>query len=459
MKFSNLINEPEQNTFPSLESIDYQINDPFGPNLEAIVGQFVDLVNKKTPSKFIEGNKELKDKFNKLVLDRLGINAYLITDNILAATMPNIYNPYNIVNDDGAGDVFSGEYNSILGTGLLYTKKSGFTLGGVDTKKAKLSGWFTEHPIPVFVNFIELVNDHKLTAPEITAVILHELGHDFEGAALCARTAATNQTIADATRRAVDMDHHQRKEFIYNELKKVEIDVSKEDVEGMSSANPVVMGVSAFRAIIGAVHSFTGSRHDTTTYESLSDSFATRFGYGEYLATGLDKLLNTKARAITKLVLAALRFIVLFSLINNILKSISVLRGAETFSRVAFMSLIRIIERLFSVIVLVNVERENTRDMTYDLDKDRFIRVRNDLVNSLKTADIDKKTLKSVLEQIKLLDDIIGRSSNFRGFIGELSILISPFDRKTYKAIKAQQDLEKMIANDIFVSSNKLQTK
>ncbi len=458
MKFSQIAPQPEQTQaqIPTLEAIDYQINDSFGPDLEVIIGKFVEMVEKETPSKYIEGNKELKDEFNQLVLKRLGLNVYLITDTILAATMPNVYNPYNIVNQDELKDALTGEYNSIMGSGLLYNKQSGFKMGYIDNSKAKVSGWFSEQSVPVFLNFIDLVNSCQLTVSEITAVLLHELGHVYEGAALCARTVATNQTLAEASRRAIDMKPNERQEYIYQELKKLNKEIKKEDIEGVSSSNSVVLGVSMFRAILASVESLTDSRHDRTTYESLSDSFATRFGYGEQIATGLDKLINRADRKISYVLLSVLKVYFLYHDIIGIVRILSLLISTN---KIAFSTLLNLIQKIIAVVFITNSERENTRDMTYDLDKDRFIRVRNNLVGLLKNTSIDNKTRKATLEQIKTLDGIIDKSWNFRGIIGQLSIMISPVDRRTYKAIQAQQELEKMIANEIFVNASKLQSQ
>lgn len=448
----------------TLEAIDYQRNDPFGPALEVIVGEFVEMVKKDTPSKYIEGSKELKDKFNKVVLERTGINVYLITDKLLAATMPNVYNPNSILVLDGFNEDLNGEYNSLMGAGLLYNKPSNFKVGTVDYKRARIGGWFSEQPVPLFCNFIDQVNEYKMTVPEITAIILHELGHDFEGAAMCFRINTSNQVIADAVKRISDIEESKRTEYVYKELSKVSPDMTKEDVEGLSSSNPVVMGVSAFRAIIGCVKSLSNSKeHDVTTYEALSDSFAVRFGYGKYLASGLDKMINDPMLKITTFGLNAF-FATIFSiLLVEIFKLLSVLwmmkNTPKSLIKVGLGVLISVAQRIIVARILLNNERESTRDMTYDLDKDRFIRLRNDLVNALKDPEIDVKTRRATLEQIKFVDTVINRSQNIRGFINLITLVLSPKDRGIYNAIKSQQEIEKMIANDIFVSVSKLKAQ
>lgn len=456
VKFSDIIS--------TNEAIAYQRNDSFGPELESLVTEFVELVKQDTPSKFIEGNKDLKDRFNKLVLGRTGINAYLITDKALAATMPNVYNPNTILGNEELNDALNGDYHSLWGSGLLYNKQSGFKVGTVDLKKAKLGGWFCEQPVPVFANFIDLVKQHELTPPEITAVILHELGHDFEGAAMCTRVNTSNQVVADAVKNINGVPEDQRMEYVYRELSKVSPQLSKEDVDGLGSSNPVVMGVSSFRAIVEITRSLSDSEHhDRTTYEALSDSFAVRFGYGQYLASGLDKMLNDPGRKVIALGASVFKAALVLMLILEIIKLIRAfwsLKGtSEALLKISISILISIMQRVIAAVVLTNTERESTRDMTYDLDKDRFIRVRNDLVNSLKDDAIDTKTRKSTLEQIKFVDTVINRSTNLRGILGGLSILLSPTDRNVYKAIKTQQEVEKMIANDIFVSASKLKTQ
>lgn len=449
----------------TMEAIDYQRNDKFGPELEAVVQEFVKIVKTNVSSKYIEGNKELKDRFNKVVLARTGINAYLITDKLLAATMSNIYSPNSILASKDLSEALSGEYNSMMGAGLLYNKPDGFKVGTVDYKNGRIGGWFSEQPVPVFVNFKQLVQMFRLTAPEITAVIMHELGHDFEGAAMVVKVNTSNQIISDAVVRASQMQPAEQQEYLYKEFSKLNKSVTREDIDGLQSDNPVVLGISAFRTIVASVKSLSGSeRHDTTTYEALSDSFAVRFGYGEHLATGLDKLLNSGGRKFMQQYFAVLKAYLVFSVIWNIIKGIKMIYQLKKdgSNKVLKFVIGRIISWAFNLILVkktFDTERESTRDMTYDLDKDRFIRIRNDMVNSLKDPEIDTKTRLAVLEQIKLLDTIVDKSDNFTGYLGKLALMISPSDKLVYNAIKAQQEVEKMIANDIFVTASKLKAQ
>lgn len=449
----------------TLEAIDYQRNDRFGPELETIVGQFVDMVKSGTASKYIEGNKELKDKFNKLVLDRTGINVYLITDKQMAGIIPNVYTPNNSLLTSETSAILSGELNSLHGTGLLYNKSSDFKLGAVDYKNARISGWFSQQPLPLFINFIELINEHGLTVPEITAVILHELGHAFEGASEVSKLNSSNRVIADAVKRINGVAPEERQEFVYKELQKLDQDLSVKDVEGLQSSNPVVFGVSTFRTVISIVRSLSGSsRHDTTAFESLSDSFATRFGYAEYLATGLDKIVNDRKTRLTQECFSILRAYLVFDTVVGILSIIRLIFNAkghavEEIIKFALSRLVSVIPNAYYSLRFIKNERESSRDMTYDLNKDRFIRVRNDLVNSMKDPAIDIKTRRAVLEQIKFIDTIVDKTSNQRGYLNLLGLIISPKDRSTYNAIKAQQEVEKMIANDIFVSVSKLKAQ
>lgn len=463
MKLANMAGVNE--SVETLEAIDYQRNDEFGPQLEEVIGEFVQMVKKNTSSKYIEGNKELKDKFNRVVLARTGINAYLITDQALAATMPNIYNPNSILASEELAEALKGDYHSLMGSGLLYNKPAGFKIGTVDYRNGKLGGWFSEQPVPVFINFKELVNFYKLTVPEITAVIMHELGHDFEGAAMVTRINTSNQLLSDAVSRINDIAPERRQEFIYQEFNKLNKTITREDIEGLQSKNPIVLGVSAFRALVSSVKSLSNSaEHDVTTYEALSDSFAVRYGYGEHLASGLDKMLNSPLRSFTQQYFALLRAYAVFNLVWAILKLIKTAmtmqqEGASAAIKLVLRSLLKWTPYIIMSIRFVNSERESTRDMTYDLDKDRFIRIRNDLINSLKDPQIDVKTRKAVLEQIKFTDEVISRSTNFRGYLGRLALLVSPSDKAVYNAIKAQQEMEKMVANDIFVSASKIKAQ
>jgi hypothetical protein len=102
--------------------------------------------------------------------------------------------------------------------------------------------------------------------------------------------------------------------------------------------------------------------------------------------------------------------------------------------------------------------REDKKDWTYDVLKQRYARVRNDLVNQLKTDDLDKDTLRTLLESIRVIDEVVENTvilHNFRSFVSNFVFSKAGFAKKS---IAEQQLLELLSSNDLFVQSARLRT-
>lgn len=457
MKFAQMVqSEPVQETIvPTMEAIAFQYNDPFLPQLEEVVKEYMELVKADTPEKVIEGNKDLKDRFSKLVMDRLGLNVYLITNSHLAATMPNVYVSHSAVVRDAMREYFKMDPSN-SGQTLLNVKADGSKLGTVNFEKAKVTGWFSEQPVPVFINFIELMKMADFTSGEITAIIAHELGHDFEGVAQASRINSSNQVIADVVRYIGQKRKEADVTYVYRELRKLDPELEKETVDGLINGDTVVMGISAYRVVQGCVQSLSGSKvYDRTTYEALSDSFATRFGYGAQLATGLDKLINTPSRFVLNILMTYLTTAGFITLIVNLFQLLRrVAAGDATFN-----ILIGIIQRAVGVYVIAKMNRVTTEDYVYDRDTDRFNRIRQNLIESLKNPAIDKATRVAVLEQIEAADKAMKNSKTLPNPVQIALMGVFASDRNAKTAIDGQKQIERLLANDLFIKSSKLQTK
>lgn len=439
-------------SIPTLESIAYQRGDSFGPDLEALVLKFMEKVKAGANSVQIDSEHGLKEEFNKLVRKRLGINAILYCNGMMAATFPNTYVDHSPVIREGVREYMKID-QGVSGAIKLRTLKSGDSLGTVDTVKAKLSGWLSEQEVAVYINFNQLIDYVDLSSAEITAVILHELGHDFEGAAMAARATHTNLILSDVVRH-ISEDRSGAQEYIYRELSKIDKNLSRDTVEGLTNGNPVVMGVSMFRLTKGAIQSLSGSRvYEATNYEALSDSFATRFGYSAPLTTGLAKLGNGSD------------WVSVGVEIGQTIAAICICYSLYMMAKVLFAGVFSyklVLGMLFQASTLMRIIRHNrttTEDLTYDEDYDRFARIKKDLINGLKDAKIDAREKRAMLEQIQIVDKAMANSFNTPRVLRKLFDTVIISDARSRTSIEAQKQLENLIANDIFVSANKLAQK
>lgn len=440
----------------SMESIAYQHNDPFGPLLESLFLEYMKLVDDGATAEQVEGNQELKKRFENAIYDRLGIKVVFICDKQLAACMPNVYVSHSAVLRDAMRKLIE-PYGVMMGITELRSKASGDSLGTVNTEKAKITGWLGQQPIPLFMNFHELKNYKVWNSAELTAICLHELGHIFDSAAKAYTVNNANQIIQDVVKHITDKDRGGDIEYIYKELSKLDPELKKETVEGIKSGNAVVFGISAFRVIQGTVRSISGSKtYDKTSSEALADNFAVRFGYGEPLAVGLEKIMNDPSMVLMKAVIQALNTYAYIFIVKSLYFTLVAVAGGAALS---VMGLYSLIFNIFGLYALTVANRHSTQDYEYDKNPDRMRRITNDLIGSLKDPHISKETKLSILEQIKTVNEVRSKVFEIPNLIQAALLLLFSSDRKSYASVKAQQQIESLLANQLFVQAAKLETK
>lgn len=441
----------------TLESIAFQYNDPLGPQLEEIFQQYKDLVDAGAKSKVIASQKELKKELERVVYDRLGITVSLITDSNLAATMPNVFVPHNPVIQDR----WRSFYQDYPGSAMKDLEKlsSNDSLGTVNTETAKVSGWFSKQKCPLFLNMVMLFKEFKMTAAEVTAICLHELGHDFQAVIFSSNINTTNRIIADIAKHITSSDRGGDVNYVYVNLKKIDPKATKDLAEALLSKNKVVLSVATYRLMrLSAASLMSDSVYDRTNFESLSDQFAARFGYGKAFMTGMEKLEEDYSEYKMLEVnyqdsLAAMLYLSFLGLAFTI---------GSIFAPVVGLKIYMLVIGALSAWVaglIYGANSESGMDRTYDNIRDRYLRIRLQHVEMIKNPDLPVETKTVLLEEIKTMDAIISQKKVFDNPIAKFALKFSSKDRSVTESIKMQRELEEMIANDIFVAAQQLQLK
>lgn len=440
----------------TMEGIAFQKDDIFGSQIEAIVQKYKDLVDAGLNQKAIASEKGLKTELEELVLRRLGLKVKLVTDSYLAATIPNVYVPHNSVINHDIRWLYE-QLDNEVGQKQIRKLKDNVVLGNVNTETAKISGWFSQQTAPLFINFKTLFKSFDVTVPEVTAFILHELGHDWSAVEYSSAVNQTNRILSELAR-YISTDERKDVDYIYRNVKEVYPDATRDIAEGLASGNSVVMSIANYRLIVGTVNTLMFDKaYDRTTFEASSDNFAARFGYGLEIVTGLEKLEKKypeyegskerfKAQLIVFSICAALT--VLYTFI------------AYSGGAVAFLFLGPLLYLLIVVMaLLVGAQRTAGKDMTYDNIRDRYMRVRAQMVELIKDPTVDREAKLAILDQIKTIDLIIANKRVFTSFVEKFFRKVSVVDRKAFASIEAQQEIEQMIANNVFVAANRLALK
>lgn len=440
------------------ETIAFQANDMFGPQLEEVISKYIVLIDAGATQKSLQNNKDLRRSLEKVVKDRLGLSIDLIVDDSLAAVIPNVYVPHNAVLNSDYRDYFDYFYEEGWSNMIDKKVKDSFVMGAVNTSKAKVTGWFSEQVMPLFMNFYELYKTYGLTAPEITAVLLHELGHAFEAIIYCSNINTTNQVLSDLVRYIKDTPEDRDVEYIYKKIKSVNKESTRELAESLASDNKVVMEMATYRLYVGTVNSLMSTTtYDRTTFEALADNFASRFNYGVYLITGLEKFdkdnwdyrndVESFALMVRSMIYIGLASIGM--IMSGILIAIGGVGVGVLIAMVGF-------GLGFFAKLMFESNYITKKDMTYDNIKDRYLRIRRQMIEIIKTSKLKKNASVAILEQLRMIDSIISSKKVFDNPIAIMAINLFPTERIASNDLRYQQEMERLISNDIFIASERL---
>lgn len=439
----------------TLEAISFQHNDPFLPNMNLIVKKFMELVKEGKKAEQIDEAKALKEELSSLIFERIGIKTQFFCNSHLAATLPNVYTANQTLVSPEHKKYYQESDPTASGIAAINYLKSKSVLGTVNFQKAKLSGWFSEQVIPVFINFNELMKTADFTSEEITAIIAHELGHDFEGAAQCVRFNTTNHVLSEVAQHISSERTSLDLKYVFYELSKLDETIEREDIERMLNGDKISFGVAAFRVFYGCTRSISGSKtYDKNSYEAMSDSFATRFGYADHLASGLSKLINTPERTFLTALMTGIQTYVLVNTLRQAFLILLRLFGKKLSFNINIG--ISLFQKLALIAAIVVANRESTRSYLYDDNVDRFMRIRQNLIHSLKDEKINKATMKNILAQIDVADEAAAEAFDvpnpiriaLRAFIGS--------DMNAFRSVRAQKEMEKLANNELFLAAARL---
>ena len=435
----------------ALELIDYQNNDKFPERLTNIIENiYRDIDNKiyKSNNELIAKSEDIK-RIEKLIKERFNLTVIIdkeLGDYYVAAIIPflsDYLTEFNLLkNLDfsifrlGLIDIYR-HLRELEKEREEYFKRIHNRRGYIDLKYARVSGYLADVKHYLLISFFSL-KDMGLTPREITAVILHEIGHAFVGLETHHRITTTNSTIMDILD-SINKNKKDKALYIFKRYFK------KEDIdEGALGTNKEI---TDFYGKLAEVyldelqsHLIRG-KYDETNYENLADSFANRFNLGRDLVSGLHKvhLLHNVVFPKSKFVYYSL---LLLDFIENVL--LLIMSGPTGV--------------ILMVFIIIFVYGHDYNHMTYDFPIDRYNRIKNGIINNLKNTNLPKALMKDLLEQYMFIDKVIKDSDYFKGILPTIADYILPSNRNNNYYIHLQQTIENSLNNTLFVSSAKLRT-
>jgi len=436
----------------ALELINYQNNDSFPIKLTAYIREIYRLIDSKeyTSNKSLVSKSSIIKDIDNLIKSRFNLN--VISDSRLSKSLDAAIIPFlsdyllgiknrdkdtiKNVNMTGANKLY--EYiNKIQVEANKTFDEIDNKTGYVDLKNARVGGYLSEVKHYLIINYFKLKN-YGILPEELTAIILHDIGHAFNGLETHHRLTTTNSTITDILNE-INNNKIDKAYYIFKtKFKEKELEdaaLGKDDnIKDFYSK----LASSYIKKLDSHI---LNSKYNETNYENLSDSFATRFNVGKDLVSGLNKMNIKYWKAIynNKFFYSILIFL-------DLLLSLSII---SAHGLVGGIIGILILSLLFGVVI-------SSSNMTYDFPIERYNRIKNGIINNLKNRDLPNELVIELLEHIEAIDNFIKRTDYFKPIYSIIGEYINPIAFNNNYYTKLQQNIENTLNNILFVKSAKL---
>lgn len=403
---------------PSTEAIDFQYDPKFK---EALLEAFGNL---KTNNFNVNEIETVVKKFTNITI-KLHLDKKADYDNSY------VYPPK--LNKD---HVFNGWWqgNSVLEEeAVIKLKQTDILEGSVNLRTGKVDGIFAElvSNITLVGNIARLV---KYSVEEVTAIFAHELGHVITYYELIGRMTYTNALIQGVINNLTDKDKVRKVKILKDVSKKQNLDIG--NVDKLAESKDETIATIFIGAMAKKVEYQMGVNvYDIRGCEQLADQYATNIGLGVPLATGLEKIYRMGG--------------------HDPYES----NSSFMIKEVVFLILMNIATvGLLVPFLLVGLLLTNPLDMLYDKNKTRISKIKEDLTVAIKKRNMDKDTRKQLVKDIEELEKIADKLVDRTDFFEFIWTSIIPWSRKHVTFQEAQQELELLVNNDLFIKAAKLET-
>jgi len=429
--------------------IDIQ-RDNFGAKIEALHLALQDKImsGKYDYTRAIRDSVEVRG-IVELTQKRLGLKTDFVVNSIPGAIMPVYLNKHHVF----IPEMYRGKFTIPVQQRMLDQLKTGST-GGVDMANARLSGIFTQYENKIFMNYDVFFKQMDMTAGETTAILLHELGHGFNAYAYADKIRSNNMIMAKVAEHITVKKKNSDLKFVYTELKRVSNKITEEEVEKMVTGDRVIAGYYWYKLAVEASglndqSATLVANYDRTAFESLSDDFAARFGYGEQLVTGLEKFYKTGFPSPERS-----KFMWVFLHIVEV--SFLCIELTWIFEALALGSFPTVVIAGLFIAMRFYMDSDSGEDRVYDKLKDRYTRVRQQMIEMLKDTSMGREESRDLVSSIERVDDIIKQTGEYKSIYNLLAKLLIPDSRKVANYVDEQRAIESLAFNDMFLQAAKL---
>lgn len=373
-------------------------------------------------------------KLQKCILDESGISCNILIREDkygIRISIPQM-NPNHVLFDD-LRQSFASTSNLVQ----LMDSDTTVVKGFVNPATGKIGGAFSKVVNDLHIPIPDLFNN-RLTAKHLAAIILHELGHIWAHFYMFVATVRTS-AIFDYLEKTLVFDDKEADQTKLHAKRVIAITTAGKAAHMSKSELESLYQLKSKQAIQFIIVSNIAEEcksdigqniYDPTTWEYLADEYAVRMGAGTELAVALDILARSSPLS----------------------------RSHRSFARyLAFevikFTLLAVPGLTFLGIMLMAMDGSSNY---HDDPEARFRRIRNQFIEQLKDKSLSKDELKSIDEDIKLLDGLLNDVKDRRQFISVIIEAVVPSLRRRRTVLDKVRILEQLAANELFNMAQQL---
>lgn len=420
----------------ALEMIDFQDTTLFKA-LTAIYAEMKELDQKSMAS------SSQAVAIEKTLFDMTGIKVEFTMDDNGAYCLPPIVDKNNPLIDN-----VMREWLTNASPLKMIEKAGGIVRGKVDLVHSKVSGVFSEMNcilnMPTYWVAGKFMNG-GFSAAELAAITLHELGHLFTGFEFLWHSVTTNQVLAGVAKGLDQSADQAEREMILMSAAKAlnlnEAEMKKLAESGTNKAATILVLQEVTRFAPSEIGT---SIYDMNNWEQLADQFAARHGAQRDLFMALDKIHHLvgdiSVRSTAKYVaLEVVKVLLMFGTIG-----LATVAGPAAI--IPFF--------IWTAMILI----DGPGSPLYDRPGVRLKRIRDQLVEQIKDRDLGKDVVVRLKEDLVACDKLLETVKDRFQLITLVFGFFNSEFRDRLKQEKLQQELETLVANDLFVKSAELKT-
>jgi hypothetical protein len=445
------------------ENFEVNVDEAFNEKLEGLITSLAQEARDKKirPEDITSTYNETSEKFlapiDKLLMQRFGLLTkigFWEYDALNAAVMVSpltARHPYVVIPN---------RQEVILGEKFLEsTIKLSLNPGRVDFNSGKLSGGFSEIEHQMFLT-IPLLKSGELSVKEITAVLMHEIGHAITWLSASSRLLYANQVMQRFVERSKGAKAPPRVvKAMLDELEEGQVLSSGEIDDILTSEDDLVVGNKISLAIAkNVVEHIEGSYQISTSSESMADSFATRMGYGEHLASALVTLYGGTAEASYGVTVAQQRLLYVLdalALIWNIGVGAATVVGGEAF--LVVFGAMMILDGIGAVWASLDAAVGNRKLYpTYDNPTVRINRVRLQMIDNVKSGKMNPQQVSREIVAIRALGKHLEGRAPRTHLLTPLFEYLSPSSTRANNEAAKTRLLEELANNNLNIAHHQL---